>query len=260
MKRKYTLVRHLSQAAYVGLILWLTLGRLFANQRPAELHSICPFGGIETLPTFVASGGVNFARETGLSNFTLIVAVLLAVLVFGGAFCGWVCPVGAVSEWLFKLRKVFIKKTLIVPQKIHSILRWVRYVFLALALVMTLLTGVLWLQTIDPFINLFSFRALGVIAIIVVTMFVAGSLLVERFFCKYLCPFGAAMHPFAKLSATGIRRSPEECTGCKTCGSVCPMQIPIDAQSKIDRGSCISCMRCIEECNNKGALEFYMGW
>ena len=91
-------------------------------------------------------------------------------------------------------------------------------------------------------------------------IFVIGSLLVERFFCNYLCPLGATIKPFAKISATGIVRDPSACNGCANCDSVCPKKIPVSTQIKINRGECISCMRCIEDCSTGNALTFKIGW
>ena len=261
MKYKYRFIRYLSQSAFFGFILWSTLGKtLFVGGRPLEIHSICPFGAIETLPTFIASSGASFIRETGIGNFTIFISLILSIFVFGGAFCGWVCPVGAVSEWFFRFRLLFFKKTITVPDKLHKVLRWLRYVVLAVILVMTLQVGELWFGRFDPFLNLFFFRIINIVGLSIVGFVVIGSMFVERFFCRYLCPLGGVIHPFAKLSATGIKRNEDICTKCQTCSSVCPYQIPVDSQVKIDRGSCISCMRCVEECPTQGSLDFYIGW
>lgn len=258
-QKRYALIRHLSQIGFVLLILYYTLGRfIFPGVRGIELHGICPFGGVETLPTFLASGGLKFVHETGLSNFAMLAALLLAVLAFGGAFCGWVCPVGSITEWLFMLRRVFWKKRITVPEKLHNVLVWFRYVVLAAILYMTFATGFLVFGTVDPFLNLFSFGRVFAVGLVVLVLILIGSMFIERFFCRYLCPLGAVILPFAKLSATGVVHSNEDCTSCKGCEEVCPKQIPISRQTKIDRGQCISCMKCVEECPT--ALSFKIGW
>src|SRR5581483_11943734 len=63
-------------------------------------EAYCPFGGLETLYTFVSSGG-TYVSHTHLSNLVMLASVLLLAVVARGAFCGWICPLGAIQEWLF---------------------------------------------------------------------------------------------------------------------------------------------------------------
>jgi 4Fe-4S binding domain len=83
----YTLVVH----AVVG-----ESGSIFT----AAPEAYCPLGGIGTLHTSLSSGG-TFISHMHLSNLVLFGAVLLLVVAARGAFCGWVCPFGALQEWLY---------------------------------------------------------------------------------------------------------------------------------------------------------------
>ena len=157
-KWKWQNLRYLAQAGFLAYILWFAFGGMITGGRGGELHSICPMAALETLPTFIGSAGATFVRETSSNNFVMLFALLLAVIAFGGAFCGWVCPVGTLGEWLYRLRKLIFKKDIQISQKTHQILGWLRYVMLAVVFVMCFMTASLWFEKIDPFISIFSFK------------------------------------------------------------------------------------------------------
>jgi polyferredoxin len=186
--------------------------------------------------------------------------MLLAALAFGGAFCGWVCPLGTVGEWLYKLRRLVFKKPIVIPEKLHKVLRFGRYVVLGLIILMSALTLTLWFRVWDPYANIFKLHDIELVGWIAIGVFALGSLLVERFFCLYLCPLSGVIHPVAKLSATGIVRNTDVCTSCGTCDTVCVMKIPVSTQTKINRGECIDCLKCLDECPVPGSLEMKIGW
>ncbi len=254
-------IRSIIQAAFVLYLAWFAFSPAFSgNGWGGSVHSICPFASIETMPTFLASGGTSFVRGASPNNFVVTVSLIVTILIAGAAFCGWLCPVGTIGEWLFKLRKLFWKKNINLPDKVHKAASWLRYVFLAVILVMCFLTVSLWFAKVDPFFNLFSLKLFTTLGLAVAVVFIAGSMLIDRFFCNYLCPLGAVIKPVAKLAAVGIVRNEQICTSCKACDKACPKRIPVSRQSKIDRGECISCMRCIESCPVSGTLEEKIGW
>ena len=74
----------------------------------ASLHAVCPFGGVETLYTFVASG--LLVKKIHDSSLVLAGIVLLLSILFGPVFCGWVCPLGTVQEWVGKLGKKLFRR------------------------------------------------------------------------------------------------------------------------------------------------------
>jgi len=257
---KWRYLRYLSQAIFAGSVVFLSWRHLaFTTKMAGPIDTYCPFGGFVALPKLAMTG--EFVRRTSDSNIVLLVGLVIAVLVFGGAFCGWACPLGGVFEWLYRLRLKLFKKRIELPRKLHNALRWLRYVVLALILAMTIIKADLWFKAYDPYSILFTWgHAADIIGIIILVVLLLGSLFVERFFCLYLCPLGGLIHPFAKVSATGIRRYEDVCINCGICDKVCPYRIPVSKQIKIDRGSCIECMNCIEECPAPGSLEFTIGY
>lgn len=259
MKIKQRFWRYLSQWGFVAFIVWYSVKHFTSGPpRPGPIDSICPMGAFETFPKLLIDGG--YVQRTADTNFVVLIAMLLAVLAFGGAFCGWVCPVGTVGEWLYKLRRLIFKKPIVIPEKLHRVLRFGRYVVFGLIVLMSALTLTLWFRIWDPYANIFKLHEIELVGWISIGLFAFGSLLIERFFCLYMCPLGGVIHPVAKLSATGIVRDPMVCTSCGTCDTVCVMKIPVSQQTKINRGECIDCLKCLDECPAPGSLDMKIGW
>ena len=182
--------------------------------------------------------------------FLFWIFIIVTVFVWGrGLFCGWLCPFGSLSELLYKLGGAIglrrFQRQL--PRWLHERLKWVKYgVFFGLLAVSMFSMG--WaemLAEVEPFkttflVGLFS-RAWPY------TLF-AGSLLglsifVERPFCKYLCPLGAALAMPSTFRWFGLRRKPE-CSTCKACAVGCGAQA-IDADGRIDHRECLHCLDCM---------------
>jgi len=73
----------------------------------ASLHALCPFGGVVSIYQYAATG--TFVKKTHESSFILMWIVFALTLLFGPVFCGWVCPLGSVQEWLGKLGKKILR-------------------------------------------------------------------------------------------------------------------------------------------------------
>lgn len=106
MARKYRMVwteriRHLVQMFFAGFILYTSVVHNTATTEgaTASIDALCPFGGLETLWRWLVTGG-QYVSKTHLSNLVLGLGLLIGVLLAGGAFCGWVCPFGAVQDLL----------------------------------------------------------------------------------------------------------------------------------------------------------------
>lgn len=80
----------------------------------------------------------------------------------------------------------------------------------------------------------------------------------QRAFCKYLCPTGFILRWTSRPALLHVSARAEACTECEVCTAVCPMDIPVAARVKmgtrIGKGDCILCQRCVESCP-AGALK-----
>ena len=215
----------------------------------ASLHALCPFGGVVTLYNLVTLG--TFIQKIHMSSIILMSIVFLLAILFGPVFCGWVCPLGSVQEWIGKIgKKVFRKKyNHFIPSKINRFLSYLRYVVLIWSIYITARSGYLIFADYDPYNTLFTFWseevALPSVVILLVTL--VASLFVERPWCRYACPYGALLGLFNKIRIFKIRRNENTCISCGKCNRACPMNISISNQKAVTDTLCISCYECTSE-------------
>ncbi len=232
----------------------LTLVGVFLVGANAERW--CPFGGVEALYTYLDEG--NMTCSLAVSNFYILGAVLLSTILLRRVFCGYVCPIGALSEWLQKGAVKLGIKPAKVPRKLDGFLSLLKYPVLVVILYFTWRAGELIFRGFDPCYALISRHGED---ITFWTYGVAGAVLIASVFltipfCRWLCPLAAALNPIARFGASRIHRDPETCTQCKKCAMACPMAIPVDEALEITHARCTSCLDCLGKCpeQDKGAL------
>jgi len=98
------------------------------------------------------------------------------------------------------------------------------------------------------------FRDLGDTAAIVLGFLVVASVLVQNFWCRYLCPYGALLGLASLLSPLRIRRSAPACIDCAKCAKACPSALPVDKLITIKSAECTGCLECVAVCPSEGAL------
>lgn len=215
----------------------------------ASLHALCPYGGVVTLWHLATTG--RLVRQIHESALVLLGLTVVLAGLFGPVFCGWVCPFGSVQEWIGRLGRKLLPKSYnrIVPEKLDSWLRYLRYGVLVWTVYMTATTGVLVFKDVDPYYALFNFWT-GEVAIsgfIALALMLALSLVMERPFCKYACPMGALLGLSNIFRIFGIKREQSSCVDCGICDRVCPMNIQVSAKSRILDHRCISCGECTSD-------------
>lgn len=215
----------------------------------ASLHAVCPFGGVETLYTYLASG--LFVSKIHDSSLVLAVIVLIMSFLFGPVFCGWICPLGTVQEWVSKIGRMLFKRRFnhFVPLKLDNVLRYLRYGVLVWVLYVTATSGSLLFEAYDPYFALFNFWSTEVawtsLAVLGVTLVL--SVFVERPWCKYACPYGAVLGITNLFRVFSIKRAESTCKADGACSIMCPMNIPVDAVKTVRDHQCISCLECTSE-------------
>lgn len=225
-----------------------------------SLHAICPFGGVASLYKFATAG--TFVQKIHESSFVLMVIAFLLAILFGPVICSWVCPFGTFQEWLAKIgRKLFGKRfNHFIPASVDNVLRYLRYVVLFLVLYLTFTTTKLIFQDVDPYFALFQFWSdeVALSAFIILGATILLSLIIDRPWCKYACPYGAVLGIFNLFRVFKIRRLPSSCSDCKLCDRNCPMNITVSSGQAVLNHQCISCLSCTSEnsCPISDTVEF----
>lgn len=259
---------------YTVQILFLILVIIFAvNHQLAErgikflpsnanLHSLCPMGGVETLYTMVTQD--TLVKKVHNSAIVLMWGALLLALLLGAVFCGWLCPFGTVQEffgWIGK--KLFGKRyNHFLSDGARKYLQFLRYVVLAIILYQTAQTGKLFFETWDPYHTLFaivsdeiSLLAYGILAVVLLAAMVE-----DRAWCKFVCPMGAINGIFNKFSIFKIHRNKSQCIDCGACDHACPMNISVQDKDKVTSTLCTRCGKCVTACPAQmNTLEYQLG-
>lgn len=249
-------VRKFVQAFFFILIAFISInhtlsesGKGVAFLSDASLHALCPFGGVVTIYQYATTG--TFVQKIHESSFVLMAIGFLLAILFGPVFCGWVCPLGSVQEFFSSIgRKIFKHRfNHLLPQKLDGVLRFTRYLVLGWVIYMTAATGTLIFSDYDPYFALFNLwsseLAIGGVVILAVTVLL--SLVMERPWCKYACPYGALLGVSNLLRVFNIRRKPSTCITCSACSRRCPMNIDVEGKEVIRDHQCISCLECTSE-------------
>lgn len=182
--------------------------------------------------------------------FLFWIFIIVTVFLFGrGLFCGWMCPFGSLSEAIYKVgEKIGLKRYQgHLPRTVHDKLKWLKYaIFLVLLAVSMFSMGLAEkLAEVEPFKTTFlvgiTHRAWPYGLFVAVLLGI--SLFIERPYCKYICPLGAALAMPSTFRWFGLKRK-QDCNSCKACAVSCG-SLAIDAAGRIDHRECLHCLDCM---------------
>ena len=178
-------------------------------------------------------------------NYVMLFITVTAILL-GPLFCGWMCFVGLYQDSCRYVGKFIKKEPIEVDEKVHNVLKYSRYFILIGSITiggLFLFPGKVWgnfagLVKGNVVINtaFYFLIALGVL-----------SLFTRRFFCRYLCTFGAKLGLYSLLRPITINRN-DSCVSCGLCHKECPMGIKVDKVNSLVTPNCINCLKCVESC------------
>ncbi len=176
--------------------------------------------------------------------------IIVTVFLWGrGLFCGWLCPYGAMTEILHNVvSKTGLRRfQFYLPMRWHNRAKWIKYFIFAGLLGMSFYS----MPMAEKFAEVEPFKTTFLVGVwnrswpfvtYWVVLFVA-SIFMERPFCKYLCPLGAALAVPSTFRFFGLKRK-SECQTCTACARGCT-QLAIDERGRIDQRECLLCLDCM---------------
>ena len=217
----------------------------------------CP-GAVGACPLGSLQGAFSAGRSTlfYVGGILLLYGVLL-----GRTICGWLCPFGLIQELLHKLPTPKLKKS-----RVTRVLSLLKYILLAVFVFLIPIAyafrdvplpafckyicpagtlegglGLLANRVNEGYLSMlgpiFTWKFLLLVSIVL------GSIFVFRLFCRFLCPLGALLGLFNRVSVFGVKLEPASCVSCGKCVAACEM----DIRTVGDR-ECISCGKCMAQC------------
>lgn len=234
-------------------------------------------------------------QETGHFALNLLLPLVFTLLAFyavyffiGKAFCGWVCPLGTVQEWLYRLGRVLRRPFHLLSARAAKRLRplkWLLLLVLVLGLPLAAGLGLTPHATGDAFCQVCPSRlattlltgdaeqaairtdgwlgfGFGALANTLFGFVLIASLAVRQPFCR-ICPLLALNAAFQRLSPLRLVKQPhDKCVKCGICTKACPMDIPEiwrESGYKAFAEDCTLCGRCAEYCPDDKVIQIQFG-
>ncbi|VAW64110.1 Nitrous oxide reductase maturation protein NosR [hydrothermal vent metagenome] len=180
--------------------------------------------------------------------FILWGSVAVALLFWGrGPYCGWLCPFGALQELINRLAKILKIKQFVVPWAIHERIWTFKYLIFLLLFGFSL-HSLEWaerLAEVEPFKTVIILKFIRDWPYILFALAVLlPGIFIERFYCRYLCPLGAALAIPGRMRMFAWLKRYKECgTPCQRCSNECMVQA-IHKEGEINVNECLYCLHC----------------
>lgn len=267
-------IRRLRYAVqFAFLLLTVRIGYLFFHfilhftdrgqpfvQRPPSVDAFLPISGLMSLKFFLFTGIIEPLHPAALIMF---LAVLTISLLMKKGFCGWICPIGTVSQYFWMAGKKVFGRNFRMEKYLDGSLRSLKYVLMSLFLVMigvVMPSSMIVLFFISDYYKTADVRTMNVFAQMTTLTFCVLvslgilSLLYKNFWCRYLCPYGALLGLLSRISPVKIKRNNDNCVHCRSCSKNCPSLIDVEKKEEVNSPECFACMTCVSYCPSKDAL------
>jgi ferredoxin/copper chaperone CopZ len=197
MAKRSTIIKNwpkyvLQWGVLVSLI--LVLSGLIPSIASSDPEAYCPMGGLQALATYLAQGSLPCSMTS--LQVLMGLALVASVVLFSKLFCAYLCPLGTVQDIIKRLRIRFRIKSVKIANGsvVDKILRIIKYGVLFLIFYMTVEASELFCKNLDPYYAVatgFKGEITLWMSIVSICVLVIGSLAVDIFWCRYLCPLGA---------------------------------------------------------------------
>jgi len=235
-QRRFAIFRNVYLLFTLGFIGWYAQGQL----------SIVNLTGV--LQAMLAGRSLSYFLYDPIT-LILIIFVGISLLLWGrGTFCGWLCPFGALQEFTANIGQYFKIPQIRLKVETVARLKWLKYLVLAAILSCALFSS----HTTDLLVEVEPFKTaitLNFIRSWPFVLYASGllfaNLFIYKFFCRFLCPFGASLALLGRFKILNwIPRRAECGKPCQTCRHACDYQA-IKRTGEIQYEECFQCMDCV---------------
>ena len=266
--------RRASQLFFFALFLWFcvvaTLGDRFWQLRGWPVNWLLDLDPLAGIATLLSTRTLYAGLLWGLATLALTVAL-------GRVFCGWICPFGAMHQFIGFLARRTRRLAVQVELNRFRPAQAVKYYLLAFFLAAAVLLPREWMSSgsvqiglLDPLclahrsVNLILLpladrAGLGLAPLprfyegagLIGAVFLCALLLnlwLPRFYCRFVCPLGALLGILSRFALWRIGRTEEGCTDCRRCERSCEGACTPTARIRISE--CVMCLNCLDECRH----------
>jgi len=172
---------------------------------------VCSIGAVQNVALSLADS----SHAVPLFVLLLFILPIVFTLFFGRVFCAGVCPFGALQE-LVNVKNYRLSKT------VTSVLGIFPWIYLGFAVLFAVTNSRFIICRFDPFVGIFRLGgefpllAFGVLLLVF-------SIFTGRPFCRFICPYGAILSLFSKISFFRVKITKKECINCQLCHNACPV-------------------------------------
>jgi NosR/NirI family transcriptional regulator, nitrous oxide reductase regulator len=174
---------------------------------------VCAIGAVQNVSLAIADGSYHIP----LVVIAFFIIPLLFALFAGRAFCGGVCPLGAIQD-------IVVLKPLRIPVFWQKILGFIPYVYLSFAILYAVTGSDFIICRYDPFIGIFRMDA-PVNMIILGGSFLLLGVFIARPYCRFFCPYAILLNWFSWFSKHRVTVTPSTCIQCRLCENACPFDV-----------------------------------
>jgi len=239
---------------------FVTPGAPYVPRSPL-VEGFLPIGSLMALKVWVAEGVFDPVHPAGL---TIFAAAMLMSALLKKSFCGWICPVGTLSELLYKVGARIFGRNFTIHRYIDIPLRSLKYLLMGFFLYIVVirmssaaargfLSTPYWMAADIKMLHFFTMMTTTT----AVSLALLGllSLFFRNFWCRYLCPYGALAGLLSYLSPLKVTRNDDACVHCRRCSRHCPSQIDVESSTRVRSPECTGCLTCVSRCPARGALD-----
>jgi len=236
LQRRFVVFRNVYLLFTLLFIGWYSLGQL----------SIVNLTGV--LQALLAWRSLGYFLYDPIT-LIMIVFVCISLLLWGrGTFWGWLCPFGALQEFTAKIGQHFkIPQIRFKPETVNR-MKWIKYIVLAVILVSALFSSHITdlLVEVEPFKTAITLNFIRSWPFVLYALgLLVANLFIYKFFCRFLCPFGASLALLGRFKILNWIPRREACgKPCQTCRYACDYQA-IARSGEIQYDECFQCMDCV---------------